>query len=77
MVTGVDHAPAANLKWHVESVLGAADDVLGEPLMPVVFPVQVLSFSYSCSVGAPEYWLHCILPWSNSGQQVSPTYSTV
>ena len=40
MVTGVDHAPAANLKWHVEGVLGAADDVLGEPLMPVVFPVK-------------------------------------
>ena len=40
MVTGVDDAPAANLKWHVEGVVAAADDVLGEPLIPVVFPVK-------------------------------------
>ena len=39
MVTGVDHAPAANLK-HVEGVVAAADDVLGEPLISVVFPVK-------------------------------------
>ena len=40
MISGVDHAPAANLQRLVQDVVPAALEVLREPLVPVVLPVQ-------------------------------------